>query len=277
MSPELLVALGAAFLALIISLVVLLLAVRRRRDPLGAVMESTARLEQELRSLSELFLVPRTRGAVGETLLAELLGSWLPRKSFELQYGFRNGARVDAVIRLGSKLVPVDSKFPLEAASRFLSAHPAADTPLPADVRRAFTKHITDIADRYVRPDEGTMAFALMYIPAERIYYAFFVERQEELFAEALRHNVVPVSPGTLFAYLQTVAYGLRGLALPENIRRLMGELARLRNDLASFRKNFDVAQTHLRNLSRAFDEAGTRLARLELLADRVDDHEESP
>ena len=277
MSPELLVALGAAFLALIISLVVLLVAVRRRRDPLGAVMESTARLEQELRSLSELFLVPRTRGAVGETLLAELLGSWLPRKSFELQYGFRNGARVDAVIRLGSKLVPVDSKFPLEAASRFLSAHPAADTPLPADVRRAFAKHVTDISDRYIRPDEGTMAFALMYIPAERIYYAFFVERQEELFAEALRHNVVPVSPGTLFAYLQTVAYGLRGLALPENIRRLMGELARLRNDLASFRKNFDVAQTHLRNLSRAFDEAGTRLARLELLADRVDDHEESP
>jgi DNA recombination protein RmuC len=81
---------------------------------------------------------------------------------------------------------------------------------------------------------------------------------------------VVPVSPGTLFVYLQTVAYGLRGLALPENVEALAGELARLRTDLAVFRKNFDVANTHLRNLSRTFDEAGNRLGRIELQTDRL-------
>jgi DNA recombination protein RmuC len=253
-----------------------LFASRRRRstDTIGPVLEATGRLEDQLRSISQLFLVPRTRGAVGETILAELLASWLPRRSFELQHGFRNGNRVDAVVKLGRKLVPVDSKFPVEAAARFFESNPSPETPLPGEVRRTFLKHITDIADRYIVPDEGTMAFALMYIPAERVYYSIFVERPDELLSEALRRNVVPVSPATLFVYLQTVAYGLRGLALPENVQSLIGELSRLRTDLTAFRKTFDTAGTHLRNLSRTFDDAGGRLARVELLADRLSGHE---
>ena len=276
MPLETLIAVVTAILALMFALLALFLARGRKRDPMTSVMEATGRLEDQLRSISELFLIPRTRGAVGETVLAELLGSWLPRKSYELQYGFRTGARVDAVVRLGSRLVPIDSKFPLEAASRFFAGEPTTDTPLPGDVRKAFLKHITDIAERYIRPDEDTMAFALMYIPAERVYYSIFVERPDELLAEALRRNVVPVSPGTLFVYLQTVAYGLRGLALPENIQALAGELARLRSDLAAFRKTFDVANTHLRNLSKTFDDAGNRLGRIELMTDRItqQDHE---
>ena len=269
-APMNVLAVIAAFVALAIALAALLFARRRRPDPVDSVIEATDRLEDKLRSLSELFLVPQTRGAVGETVLAELLASWLPRGSFELQYGFRTGARVDAVIRLGSKLVPIDSKFPLEAASRFFAGNPQAGTPLPGDVRKAFLKHISDIAERYIRPDENTMAFALMYIPAERVYYSIFVERPDELMKEALRRNVVPVSPGTLFVYLQTVSYGLRGLALPENLKTLVGELERLRTDLAAFRKSFDTAGTHLRNLSRAFDDASSRLGRIELLSDRL-------
>ena len=276
MSLETLVAVVVAIFALLFALLALFLARGRKRDPMTAVMEATGRLEAQLHSISELFIIPRTRGAVGETVLAELLASWLPRKSFELQYSFRTGARVDAVVRLGSRLVPIDSKFPLEAASRFFAGNPTTETPLPGDVRKAFLKHITDIAERYIRPDEDTMAFALMYIPAERVYYSIFVERPDELLAEALRRNVVPVSPGTLFVYLQTVAYGLRGLALPENLKALVGELARLRSDLGTFRKTFDVANTHLRNLSKTFDEAGNRLDRIELLTDRItqQDHE---
>jgi len=262
MPLETLVAVGVAAFALALAVVALLISRGRKRDPMTAVMEATGRLEAQLRSISELFIVPRTRGAVGETVLAELLASWLPRKSYELQYGFRTGARVDAIVRLGSRLVPIDSKFPLEAASRFFAGNPTKETPLPGDVRKAFLK--------------DTMAFALMYIPAERVYYSIFVERPDELLAEALRRNVVPVSPGTLFVYLQTVAYGLRGLALPEHIQSLVDQLDRLRSDLAAFRKTFDVANTHLRNLSKTFDDAGNRLGRIELLTDQItqQDHE---
>jgi DNA recombination protein RmuC len=209
---------------------------------------------------------------VGETILAELLGSWLPRKAFELQYGFSNGTRVDAAIKLGNKIVPVDSKFPMEAVQRFFDTEPERSARIPADVRKGFQKHVTDISERYIRPAEGTMGFALMYIPSEATYYRLFVERPGELMAIALDRNVVPVSPGTLFLYLQTIAYGLRGLSLPEETEKLIGELSRLNEDLSAFMKSFQTAGTHLRNLTHAFDDAGSKLGTLEVTSRRLTD-----
>jgi DNA recombination protein RmuC len=265
-------AVGALLLGLIVGL---LLSRRRRPDDIPAVVQQIDHVRSELQQLSQLFLVPRTRGVVGETILTELLASWLPRKSFQTQHGFSNGTRVDAVIKLGNLLVPVDSKFPLEAIQRFLESEPEAGARLPADIRKSFQKHIADIADRYIRPDEGTMGFALMYIPSEGVYYRLFVERQDELLAMALERNVVPVSPGTLFCYLQTIAFGLRGLSLPEETVKLLGDLARLKDDLASFTRSFQTASTHLRNLTRAFDEAGGKLGDVETSTRRLTDREE--
>lgn len=289
MDPLLVLLIAIAALAVIIAVVAAAVA---RRASLAARLVNLPdlagridRVQSELRGLSELFLVPRTRGVVGETMLEELLSSWLPKGSFSMQHGFANGTRVDAVIRLGNRLVPVDSKFPLESFSRMVSAEgapaeeaqpgavdstPTAGGPLPADVRRAFIRHASDIAERYIRPDEGTLGFALMYIPSERIYVELFVDRPGELYAEAVKRNVVPVSPGTLFLYLQTVAYGLRGLALPEQTTRLLRAVDALRTELAGFSKSFAVAGTHLRNLGRAYDEAASRLGRLEILSERL-------
>lgn len=269
MDPVVFVAVSVAVLALVVAVVAVVNS-RRRPESLASVVEATGRVEAGLQRIGELFLVPQTRGVVGETLLAELLSAWLPRKSYELQYSFKTGTRVDAVVRLGSKLVPIDSKFPLESATRFLESNPGRDDPIPGEVRKSFLRHIGDIAERYIRPDENTMAFALMYIPSERLYMSIFVERPDELLQEALRRNVVPVSPGTLFAYLQTVAYGLRGLALPENARALAAEIAALRSEVEGLRKTFDIAGGHLRNLSRSMDEASTRLNKTELRADRL-------
>ncbi|TFH04838.1 MAG: DNA recombination protein RmuC [Spirochaetales bacterium] len=287
MTPAVLAAIVAAAVALLIGLLAGLLISRGRiKDPdVPGMLQQIDHVRSELRQLTQLFLVPRTRGAVGETLLAELLASWLPRKSFDLQFGFRNGTRVDAVIRLGNRLVPVDSKFPMEAVQRFLSspegsrasedlAGSGQPAPLPAEVRRTFQKHIADIADRYIVPDEGTLGFALMYIPSEGIYYQIFVERPDELMATALRQNVVPVSPGTLFLYLQTVAYGLRGLALPEGTQRLVDDLTRLRTDVVAFSRSYQLAGTHLRNLNKAYEDAGSKLGRIEVHTDRLVDRD---
>ena len=229
-------------------------------------------VQSDIRDLSELFLVPRQRGVVGETILGELLAAWLPASAFELQYTFRNGTRVDAVVRLGSRLVPVDSKFPLEAVQRFLEeGHAdAGSQALPADLRKSFRTHIEDIATRYINPAEGTMGFALMYIPSERVYVELFAGRHEELMRLALGQNVVPVSPATLFLYLQTVAYGLRGLAIPEHARRLMDNLNALRGELDRLSKGFELTGTHLRNLARAFDETGSQLERVRMRVDRM-------
>src|SRR5207247_780003 len=120
--------------------------------------------------VQQLLQVPRLRGTIGEVWLEELLRQILPGH-YEMQYQFRSGERVDAVLRLGERLVPVDAKFPLEACQRML----ATSGPEQERERRAFARSLKDrideIADKYIRPDEGTYEFALMYIPAESVYY----------------------------------------------------------------------------------------------------------
>jgi DNA recombination protein RmuC len=272
MTPAAYAATAIAAVAIVVALIAIIVASRRREGSpdVPALIQQIDSVRSELRDLSDLFLVPRTRGAVGETILSELLASWLPPGAFELQYGFPNGARVDAVVRLGSRLVPVDSKFPLEAVRRHGRTDARAEAPLPADLRKALRRHVTDIAERYISPADGTMSFALMYIPSERVYVDLFASGVEEPMRIALEHNVVPVSPATLFLYVQTVAYGLRGLAIPRETQRLIDSLAALRSDLSAFSKSFELAGTHLRNLGRAFDEAGAKLNRVELRADRL-------
>ena len=259
MSPLVIAAIILASLALVG--VIILLARNARRGPeSGDISLQIASVREDLHGLRELFLVPRTRGAVGETLLAELLSAWLPRSGFELQYGFQNGSRVDAVVRLGSKLVPVDSKFPLEATQRYLASE--KKDRLPADVRKSVQKHLSDIAERYIRPSEGTMSFALMYVPSERVYTELFAGHDDDLAKAALERSVVPVSPSTLFLYLQTVAYGLRGLSLPERTEKLLGRLDSLSAELGAIQRSMEVAGGHLRNLTRSFDEASSKVDR---------------
>ena len=218
MPDELIIIILAAALA--ISIVVLVTVILHRRKVSGSAPEMLElvgkRLEQleglsrDVGALSKIFLVPHARGGIGETLLNELLRNWLPEKAYELQYTFGNGARVDAVIRLGEYLVPVDAKFPLESVRR--SMENADGSVVTAEVKRTFQRHIEDIRSKYIRPEDGTLQFALMYIPSERVYYHSFVETDSGLLEEAIRSGVVPVSPGGLFLYLQTVAFGLKGL-----------------------------------------------------------------
>jgi DNA recombination protein RmuC len=263
MTSQLVLVIVIAAVAVSVVVVALLFAARSKAAPAGetALLAQMEQVRGELRELSELFLVPRRRGAVGETLLHELLRSWLPEQGYELQFAFPNGTRADAVIRLGSRLVVVDSKYPQEA----VTAH--SGEVLSGELRRAITRHIGDIAVKYIQPDAGTMPFALMYVPSERIYLELFASRDPTLMQAALSNNVVPVSPSTLFVYVQTVAYGLRGLALSERSERLLKNMEQLQAELSGFTKRFDVAQTHLRNLSRAFDEAGAHLTRVDRAA----------
>lgn len=236
------------------------------------VQRGVERVQDELRELSQVLAIPRARGALGEIMLGELLRSWLPSESYELQHSFSGGERVDAVVRLGNQLVCIDSKFPLEAVRRFLSGEADRESPLPGELRRTFARHIEQIAERYIRPAEGTMGFALMYVPAEGIYHRIFADHPEEVFRSALAKNVVPVSPSTLFLYLQTVAYGLRGMRLDSRVERLADDLAELERSVGALGESLRIAGTHLKNLNRAWDDAGSRFADVERRVDRVAD-----
>jgi DNA recombination protein RmuC len=246
---------------------------QRLSTTLGTIngrLDQIESISREVAELSQVFLVPRTRGGVGETLLAQLLANWLPDSAYSLQYNFAAGGRVDAVIRLGSFLVPIDAKFPLESVRRSME-HPEAG--LPTEVKQTVRRHGRDIAERYIQPDEGTMEFALMYLPAERVYHYLFVEHESAgLYESLIRDRVVPVSPGNLFLYLTTVAYGLRGLAIPERYREMLALVRQIRQDFHGLEQGIGVLTTHLRNASKSLDGLRSQSAKVDERLSRLEE-----
>ncbi|MGH7895019.1 MAG: DNA recombination protein RmuC, partial [Candidatus Binatia bacterium] len=218
---------------------------------LGELREATAKVYdvgRSVQTLHDILRAPKLRGGLGEYFLAELLAQVLPPEHFTLQYAFQSGERVDAVIRLGDGLVPVDAKFPLEDFRRMLEA---TDDDARARARKGFVarvrKHVDDIAAKYVLPDEGTYDFALMYIPAENVFYEAVVrDEARELTTYALACKVIPVSPGTLYAYLQAIVLGLRGLRIESRAKEVIDQLARLAGDLEKLRDDMRLVGRHL-------------------------------
>ncbi|HDQ15027.1 MAG TPA: DNA recombination protein RmuC [Sediminispirochaeta sp.] len=232
-------------------------------------LENISRQLDELRSL---FILPRSRGDLGESLLETLLRNWLPDKSYSLQYGFRDGSRADAVIHLGRYKVAVDAKFPLQSVKEALIPPQSEEPPeaLPPQVKRVFLKYARDIAAKYIHPEEGTLQFALMYVPSESLYYRCFVQ-DSELSALLLQEKVIPASPATLFLYLQTVAYGLRGFAFSEKAEEVVRRLAEIQSELSKFDRHLNTAGTHLKNLNLSFDNLSTQSRSISSLLQHIE------
>lgn len=240
---------------------------------LGEASEATKRILEvgkDVASLQDILQVPKFRGGLGEFLLENLLSQILPPRFYELQYTFRNGERVDAVIFLGEAKVPVDSKFPLESFKRVIACH--ADEERKKNHRefeKDVKKHIDDISAKYIREEEGTYNFALMYIPAENVYYETIIKDEElgeekSLFSYSLKKRVIPVSPNSFYAYLQSIALGLRGLSIEERAQEILGQLAQVDKGFQNFREDFDKLGTHLVNAKNRYDETEKKLTRLE-------------
>ena len=235
---------------------------------LGGLEEANRRIYEvgkDIASLQEILRAPKLRGGLGEFLLADLLAQVLPPGHFSTQYRFHSGEKADAVIRLGNSLVPVDAKFPLENFKRALVADAdeermRAQKLFTADVR----KHIDAIAQKYILPDEGTYDFALMYIPAENVYYETIIK--EEFAAEkslseyALSKRVIPVSPGSFYAYLQAIVLGLKGMKVEERAKEIIRYLSRLQGDFGRFRDEFDLVGKHLGHAQSSYQNADKRI-----------------
>lgn len=237
---------------------------------------------KDIASLQQILRAPKMRGGLGELFLGELLSQVLPSDAFGLQHSFRGGHRVDAVVKLGGKLVPVDAKFPLENFTRIGSA---ADEAQKVFARRTFVadvkKRIDEIAQRYIVPDEGTFDFALMYIPAENIYYETIIREQTDtgvgLFEYSLKRKVIPVSPNTLYAYLQVVVLGLRGLRIEERAHEILRGLEGIGQDLDKFRAEFQTLGKHLDDAGKKYHEGSRRLQRVQDSVERLEELDDEP
>lgn len=231
-------------------------------------------ITDELKVLQNVLGNPKQRGVLGEYLLAQVLENVLPPDRFKLQYKFKDGEIVDAVIYLDkNKMLPVDSKFSVENYNRILETKDkTAKDAIIKQFKNDLKLRIDETA-KYIRPSENTMDFAFMFIPSEAIYYDLLVNKvgtantsARDLIEYAFRDKkVIIVSPTSFMAYLQTVLQGLRGLQIEEQtkeIQQRVGELGRhittyetymqkLGNSLGTTVNHYNTAHKELKKIDK--------------------------
>lgn len=230
---------------------------------IGEVTKATEQilaLGQNIAALQDILRAPKPRGGLGEIMLGSLLEQVLPCDRYCLQHTFDDGTRVDAAIYLAEHVVPIDAKFPLENFQRMLNA---GDDKERESLQKAFVRDVkrrVDETARYIRPHAKTFEFAMMYIPAENVYYE--VLTNADLFEYALGRRVIPVSPNSFFAYLNVIVFGLRGLGIEENARELLGQLSQLDKDFTGCQESFDTLGRHITHAHNKFNDVHTELGR---------------
>lgn len=202
-----------------------------------------------IRSLQEFLQSPKLRGNIGEQVLQDMIGQTFPKNSFHLQYSFKSGVKVDAVLKTDAGLLCIDSKFPME---NFTLMHKGETEAERVRAKREFIadvkKHVNDISKKYILPDEGTMDFALMYIPSEGVYYE--IANMNELMEYARKLRVYPVSPNTLYAHLQVLLLSFQGKDLEQKSKQVFQLLRAIQKDYGKVEENLGVLGRHITNAS---------------------------
>ena len=199
-----------------------------------------------MRDLQEFLNSPKLRGNMGESVLKELLKQFLPNGSFELQYVFRSGEKVDAAIKTSGGIIPIDSKFPMENFRKMSGDDEVikklASRYFVSDVK----KHIDDISKKYILVDEGTVDYALMYIPSESIYYE--IVNNSDLFDYSTEKRILMVSPSTFYAYMKAILMSFEGQKIEAQAKEILSSLRAIQKDYEKAQDNLGILQKHLTN-----------------------------
>lgn len=225
-----------------------------------------------IRSLQEFLQSPKLRGNIGEQVLRDMIGQTFPKNSFHLQYAFHSGVKVDAVLKTDAGLLCIDSKFPME---NFTLMHNGATEAVRMQAKKDFTgdvkKHVNDISKKYILPEEGTLDFALMYIPSESVYYE--IANLNDLMEYARSQRVYPVSPNTLYAHLQVLLLSFQGKELEQKSREIFRLLRAIQKDYGKVEENLGVMGKHVTNaynsmsvVSGSFSVLGQKLSQTKLI-----------
>jgi DNA recombination protein RmuC len=231
------------------------------RQQLGEVKQASSEVSDAARHIETVLGGAKSRGTLGEVTLDRMLADTLPDPCYGTQHRFSTGEAVDAVVHLNGKLLPIDSKFPLDAYRRLVDTGEEARKGFAQSVRG----HVDSIAKKYILPDEDTLDIALMFVPSEGVYYELL--RSETTGGVPLDEycrgkRVIPVSPNTLFAHLRVILMGLRGMQIEENAKRILAELTGLKKHIENFSDIYDRLGFHLKNAQQSYSDSTQKLDR---------------
>ena len=215
-----------------------------------------------MRDFQDFLKSPKLRGNIGEQVLRDLLNQVLPKGNFSLQYQFQEGQIVDAIVKTKQGIIPIDSKFPLEGFKRISQAKLEEQEQYLREFVRDIKKHIDDISRKYILPQEGTVDFALMYVPSEPVYYEITLN-QPELLEYGYDKKVYFVSPNSFYYFLKIIMIGLEGAKIEEASKRILDGLKAIQQESIKFGEELGTLASHIDHAKGASDRVQSRYGRL--------------
>lgn len=215
-----------------------------------------------MKDLQEFLTSPKLRGNIGEQILKQLLSQYLPKSSFYLQYAFRDGSIVDAAIKTEAGIISIDSKFPMENFRKMNGTDNEIDKKTAQkDFVSDVKKHIDAISKKYIVTSEGTLDYALMYIPTEAVYYE--IVNDPVLFDYSAEKRVLPVSPMTFYAYLRAILIGFEGQKITKQAQEILNGIRSIQKDYEKVGESIDTLGKHVSNSYNMMNTVHTGFSKL--------------
>lgn len=226
---------------------------------------------EQMKSLENILKNPKQRGILGEYFLETLLANILPPSQYKIQYKFKNGEIVDAVIFFGEKIIPIDAKFSLEKYNMMMQEENKARRDQLEKEFKSDLKIRIDETSKYIRPVEDTTDFAFMFMPAEGIYYNLLVYNvgtveinTQDLIEYAFKKHVIIVSPTSFFAYLETVLQGLKALKMESSVQEIIKKVGELGKHLTNYQSFMNKVGTHLGTTVNMYNQASSEFKKID-------------
>jgi DNA recombination protein RmuC len=236
------------------------------REDLKQIQEKV----KDVSSFQEIFKSPKLRGQWGEASLEHILSQHFPKELYQRQYLFPSGEQVDFVLKLpNGRILPIDSKFSSENFERMIHSNDQEKEFYRQEFLKDVKKRIDEVSRKYILPQEGTVDFALMYIPAEAIYYEIvFHLREEDISKYAWSKKVVLTSPNTIYLTLKTIEHWFRDTQISKKTQEILKRLAKIYIDSQKLMNDFRKLGNHLKNATSAYESSEKRLF---LFSERVE------
>lgn len=235
------------------------------KDGYAEVSKELGRVQEighMMKDFQDFLRSPKLRGNIGEQVLRDLLGQVLPKSNFSLQYQFQEGQMVDAIIKTKQGIIPIDSKFPIESFKKLNQAKEEEKAKFSKEFIRDIKRHIDAISKKYILPQEGTVDFALMYIPSEPVYYEITLN-QPELLDHGYNKKVYFVSPNSFYYFLKIIMVGLEGAKIEEASKKILEGLKAIELESVKFGGELSTLASHINHAKGASDKAQSRYGRL--------------